>query len=193
MRKIYFYALPLLVLFAGCQAGKGVESRNSGGQSSQVESTSSADLVGPQKDYSSNTFNWSASIPNTWEGYPETDDDGASFVILANYDPTELKKRPDDYHEIKVERLSAGEEESIATITGDLLAEKTVDARKLLFTKEYQGTRIEFSDAKGAKGLMTIFRQGDQAWVLTYTEPGELDGQIKWVYQRMIETFRITQ
>ena len=158
-----------------------------------MESTSSADLVGPQKDYVSNTFNWSASIPSTWGAYEDTTEDGTSFVLLANYDPAELKKKPDDYHEIKVERLSAGEEESITTITGDLLADKTVDARKLLFTKEYQGTRIEFGDAKGAKGLMTIFRQGDQAWVLTYAEAGELDGQIKWIYQRIIETFKITQ
>ncbi len=181
-----------LIFIAACQSS-GVKNDQNEQGSSQVEATSAAQLAGPLKDFASKEYGWSASIPETWDGYNTTDDDENSYVLVANYDPESIKKKPDDYHEIKIEKLSAGEEESVTTITDQLLEDKNIDARKLLFTKEYQGTRIEFSDAKGAKGLMTIFRRDHEVWILIYSELTELDGQTKWVYQRIIETFKISE
>ena len=135
-----------LVFIAACQSS-GVKNDQNEQRNPQVEATSAAQLTGPLKDFASEEYGWSASIPETWDGYNITDDDENSYVLVANYDPETLKKKPDDYHEIKIEKLSAGEEESVTTITDQLLEDKNIDARKLLFTKEYQGTRIEFSDA----------------------------------------------
>lgn len=191
MIKKTILLIPLIFVTA-CQS-TGVSNDQNKSGSSQVEATSASQLAGPIKDFVSEEYGWSASIPETWDGYDTDDDEGNSYVLVANYDPESVKKKPDDYHEIKIEKLSASEEESVTTITDQLLEDKNIDARKLLFTKDYQGTRIEFSDAKGVKGLMTIFRREHEVWVLTYSELAELDGQTKWVYQRIIETFKISE
>lgn len=194
MIKKILVIIPLLILTA-CQAQSADPPSGSANPSGENESSVSAKLDGPEQDFVANGFGWKAKIPESWQGYSQTSSvkGGNDYIIVANYDPSEVKKKPDDYHEVSVERLEAGEDESVNTITDSLLEDKNIDARKLLFTKEYQGNRIEFSDAKGGKGLMTMFKQANKIWVLTYKEEGELDGQTKWVYQRMIETFTITE
>ena len=193
IRKIF--VVTSLIFLVACQSQVDKNQTNQQGSSEQNESSSSAEFTGPEKDFVASSFGWKASIPKNWEGYTQKSlvKNGNDFIVVSNYDPSANKKKPDDYHEIKIERLEAGEEELISTITDGLLEGKSIDARKLLFTKEYQGTRIEFSEIKGGKGLMTIFRQGSKIWVLTYVEPEILDGQTKWVYQRLIETFKITE
>jgi len=183
-----------LILISACQAQSNKTPEGLATSQSERDASASARLEGPEQKFAAENFGWNASIPENWQGYLQTSTvkGGKDYIIVANYDPDKIKKKPDDYHEIKVERLEAGEDETIKFITDNLLEGKNIEARKLLFTKEYQGNRTEYSDAKGATGLMTMFRQANKIWVLTYSEVGELDGQSKWVYQRLIETFKIT-
>lgn len=196
-KRIFFLILPIFAISA-CQSGRvdvGTQGSSDGNSSTNSTESSEAARVGPETEFDASNFGWKAMIPQSWQGYEQVDetDKTSSYVVVSNYEKSaSLKaKKEDDYREIIVKKIEKSEDESMTSVIDSLLEDKKITARKLLFTKDYQGNRIEFEDSKSNKGLMTTFRKDNNVWVLTYAEVGELDGQTLWVYQRLVETFTI--
>ena len=66
MIKKTLLLMPLIFITA-CQSS-GVKNEQNETENPQVEATSAAQLTGPLKDFASEEYGWSASIPETWDG-----------------------------------------------------------------------------------------------------------------------------